>query len=73
MFKEELLTSDEIAVIQDMRKDYDKKDIRSARRIDADIEIYLRSIGYPERLAEYMKDKWYIKLLRKICNRGKRG
>lgn len=67
-----LLTAEEIEVIQDIRKDYNEKDPKSVRKRDEDIELYLRSIGYPDRLTEYLQNKWYIKILRKICNRGKK-
>ena len=72
-----LLTPEEVEVIKDIKKSYEEsiKEDTTGRYInkrDKDIELYLRSIGYPERLAEYLKDKWYIKFLRKIFNRGKK-
>lgn len=36
-------------------------------------EEYLTSIHFDDRLADYLKDKWYIKLLKWIIGKEKRN
>ena len=62
MVNEKILTKEEIAELQRIKSVYD---IPSFRKIyERKVREYLEQINYEERLAEYLKDKWYIKLLK---------
>lgn len=41
-------------------------------KYEKDLEHYLNEIHYEDRLAEYLKDKWYIKLIKWIQSRRKK-
>ena len=60
------LTEDEIGHLIELQREItDKNEYEKA------VDKYMKDIKYAERLAEHYKDKWYIKVLRKICNSNK--
>ena len=60
-----LLDKEEVDHIKDLKDTYDEK------RYTVEVEKYLKEIKYPERLAEHYKDKWYIKVMKRISERKK--
>ena len=63
-------TAEEHTTLDQLKRQYENKEITKDEYYDM-TENYLSESDVPERIGEWLKDKWYIKLLRKIVNKKK--
>ena len=67
MFYYKILTKEERDHLRKLKKDY-----KNNKAIyEKQVEDYLYNIKFNDRLATYLKDKWYIKLLKIFLNKKK--
>ena len=59
-----ILTSEEINHLKEL-----KDNISNQAEYERLVEEYLEEIHYEDRLEDYLKDKWYIKLIRWFTNK----
>lgn len=60
-----LLDKEEVDHIKDLKEKYNEK------QYAVEVDKYLKEIKYAERLAEHYKDKWYIKVMKRISEKKK--
>ena len=63
------LTKEEKENLRAIKRNYPMPEDQG--RYEQALKRYLEEINYEERLANYLKDKWYIKLIRWFTNRKK--
>ena len=61
------LTKDEKDHIRKLKEEHE---IEAVYKME--LESYLRKINYSERLQDYLKDKWFVKLIRFFANLKKK-